>query len=201
MAINPPEIFSERIFYFKNALQNPAKIVQLIEETEARLTELDVLEPWKAWRANNDPDHIFGQQKQTRKACLPTSSAETAFIYSELESAILEAAKCYEETTGTSVGIPQQLSISKYFEGASMGPHVDWDEDHARLEPIVSAVMYLNDDYTGGELHFREQNVTIKPEAGSIVIFPSVEPFFHQSNPIISGNKYMSPIFWYKNSR
>lgn len=201
MAINSPEIFADRIFYFKNVLENPREIVDLIESTNDSLTELDALEKWTAWRSNNDPDHIFGQQKQTRKAALATSNDEVVFIYTQLETAILEAAKYYEQATNTSVGVPQQLSISKYFEGASMGPHVDWDEDHARLEPIVSAVMYLNDDYEGGELHFKEQLVTIKPEAGSIVIFPSVEPFYHQSKEIISGSKYMSPIFWYKNSR
>jgi predicted 2-oxoglutarate/Fe(II)-dependent dioxygenase YbiX len=60
----------------------------------------------------------------------------------------------------------------------------------------MSAVLYLNDDYEGGELNFKDQNITIKPEAGSIVIFPSVAPFYHESKEIISGNKYMCPAFW-----
>ena len=37
------------------------------------------------------------------------------------------------------------------------------------------------------------------PTAGSIVIFPSNEPYYHESKEIKRGIKYMSPGFWYKN--
>jgi len=77
-----------------------------------------------------------------------------------------------------------------------MGPHVD---DYGNGDdPNISVVLYLNDDYVGGELFFREQGVKIKPEAGSIVIFPSVEPYYHESLPVESGIKYMAPGFWRK---
>jgi predicted 2-oxoglutarate/Fe(II)-dependent dioxygenase YbiX len=62
----------------------------------------------------------------------------------------------------------------------------------------MSAVIYLNDDYEGGELRFPEQDVMIKPEAGSVIVFPSVEPFYHQSMPLKTGTKYMVPAFWIK---
>jgi hypothetical protein len=38
----------------------------------------------------------------------------------------------------------------------------------------------------------------IKPEAGSVIVFPSVEPFYHQSMPLKTGTKYMVPAFWIK---
>ena len=78
-----------------------------------------------------------------------------------------------------------------------MGPHVD-NYGQPNLQTLMSAVAYLNDDYEGGELHFPEQNVTIKPSAGSIVVFPSEAPFYHQSLPVTKGAKYMSPAFWTK---
>jgi predicted 2-oxoglutarate/Fe(II)-dependent dioxygenase YbiX len=102
----------------------------------------------------------------------------------------------YARKNNLSIAKPSALSISKYAEGSSMGPHVDDYGTNPRVKPIMSAVLYLNDDYEGGELNFKDQNITIKPEAGSVVIFPSVEPFYHESKEIISGNKYMCPAFW-----
>jgi predicted 2-oxoglutarate/Fe(II)-dependent dioxygenase YbiX len=78
-----------------------------------------------------------------------------------------------------------------------MGSHIDsYGDDRS---PILSVVLYLNDNYEGGELYFKNQHVIIKPTAGSIVIFPSVEPYYHESREIQRGTKYMSPGFWYKN--
>jgi hypothetical protein len=37
----------------------------------------------------------------------------------------------------------------------------------------MTSLIYINDDYTGGELFFPTQNLTYKPELGSLVIFPS----------------------------
>jgi len=55
----------------------------------------------------------------------------------------------------------------------------------------VSAVIYLNDDYEGGELYFpRLDKLTYKPKAGDIVICPSNYIYEHASNDIIKGTKY-----------
>ena len=77
-----------------------------------------------------------------------------------------------------------------------MGPHADSDE--SSKSPTISVVFYLNDEYEGGEIHFENQGVTIKPKAGDIVVFPSKLPYLHESKPILSGVKYMSPGFWNK---
>jgi predicted 2-oxoglutarate/Fe(II)-dependent dioxygenase YbiX len=89
---------------------------------------------------------------------------------------------------------PSPLSISKYIVGGSMGPHVD-DYKQPNIKPVMSGVLYLNDDLEGGELVFPQQNLSFKPKAGSIIVFPSVEPYYHQSMPVTKGQKYMSPVF------
>jgi len=78
-----------------------------------------------------------------------------------------------------------------------MGPHVDSYEDDTKQ--VLSIVLYLNDDYTGGELYFKNQDIKIKPEAGSLIAFPSTDPYFHESLTVTSGIKYISPGFWIKN--
>ena len=77
-----------------------------------------------------------------------------------------------------------------------MGSHVDSYEDGR--SPVLSVVLYINDNYDGGELYFKGQEVLIKPTAGSLIAFPSVDPYYHQSMVVTKGLKYMSPGFWYK---
>ena len=60
----------------------------------------------------------------------------------------------------------------------------------------MSAVLYLNDDYSGGELSFVKQKIKIKPKAGSVVVFPSTEKFTHYVNKVTSGMKFFVPSLW-----
>jgi predicted 2-oxoglutarate/Fe(II)-dependent dioxygenase YbiX len=91
-----------------------------------------------------------------------------------------------------------QMSISMYEPHTYMGPHVDHEggTSYNRTAATVSACLYLNDDYDGGEIAFPDQSITIKPKAGSLVIFPSSKPYFHASQEIHSGNKYLCQTFW-----
>lgn len=54
----------------------------------------------------------------------------------------------------------------------------------------VSLVGYPNDGYVGGELVFPKLGLTIKPEAGDLVIFPSTYLFSHRAMPVKEGVKY-----------
>jgi predicted 2-oxoglutarate/Fe(II)-dependent dioxygenase YbiX len=201
--MNDPEIFADKIFYYKNAVKNPLELITLIEDIDTDLTDLDCISPWSQWVASKDPgqedqeDYIFGAQKQSNSAKISTSSSESRYIYEALTKALLAAGEDYCLRLGIESVPPSPLSISKYVQGASMGPHVDYHGE-IDIQPIMSGVIYLNDDVLGGELEFPNQNIKIKPAAGSIIVFPSVEPYYHQSLPIISGVKYMSPIFWTK---
>jgi hypothetical protein len=54
----------------------------------------------------------------------------------------------------------------------------------------ISAVLYLNDDYLGGEIEFPHFDVKIKPEAGTLVLFPSNYAYRHIAHEVTSGIKY-----------
>ena len=193
-----PTVFAEKICYYRDAIENPIQLVELIESSETDLTEQDSIGRWHDWATSSEgEEYIFGQKKLTYAWKLETSSNSVAFIYRALESALNTAGTDYANRFNIEYIDPTPLSISKYRVGAHMGPHVDY-RGEPNLEPLMSAVVYLNDDYEGGEIMFPEQGVTIKPEAGSIVVFPSVEPFYHEPMPVTSGTKYVSPAFWIK---
>jgi predicted 2-oxoglutarate/Fe(II)-dependent dioxygenase YbiX len=190
-----PTIYSKRIFYYEEVLPNTAEIVALIESTNDSLTDKDAISSWKLWTASDSDDVIFGYQKQTDYNKLATSNSNVRIIYNTLTDVLKKVGTHYANTLNLNLVPPSPLSISKYIVGGSMGAHVD-DYGREGITPIMSGVIYLNDNAEGGELFFYQQNLTIKPKAGSVVIFPSVEPFYHQSLPVTKGEKYMSPVFW-----
>jgi hypothetical protein len=71
------------------------------------------------------------------------------------------------------------------------GQHFQEHHDHGfSYNCTVSLVAYPNDDYEGGELYFRLQDLKIKPQAGDLYIFPSNFMYPHVAMPVHSGTKY-----------
>jgi hypothetical protein len=71
------------------------------------------------------------------------------------------------------------------------GQHFQEHHDHGySYNCVVSLVAYPNDDYEGGELHFRLQGITAKARAGDVFIFPSNFMYPHRAMPVTSGTKY-----------
>lgn len=70
-----------------------------------------------------------------------------------------------------------------------------WHSDNHRYAEHLyrSAVIYLNDDYDGGYLQFKDIDFTYKPKKFSIVIFSSSD--IHRITPVISGLRYALPIW------
>ena len=87
----------------------------------------------------------------------------------------------------------ESFTLVRYTEGQFFVEHSDEVEG---LNRKLSIVIYLNDDYEGGEIYFRNLNLTIKPRANSLVMFPSTEEFIHEAKPVLSGTKYAITSFW-----
>jgi predicted 2-oxoglutarate/Fe(II)-dependent dioxygenase YbiX len=51
-------------------------------------------------------------------------------------------------------------------------------------------LLYLNDDYSGGELEFRNFQLKISPKKGMLLLFPSNFAYAHIAHPVTSGTKY-----------
>jgi hypothetical protein len=64
-------------------------------------------------------------------------------------------------------------AIQRYKPNTNMGVHTD-----NALDPSVQygLIIYLNDDYEGGEVHYPDFNISIKPKAKSIIIHPASLP-------------------------
>ncbi len=69
---------------------------------------------------------------------------------------------------------------------------VDYSPNHC-YEPSlidISANIYINDDYEGGELCFPEYDIQIKHTPGQLVWFPGGHEFIHSVNHITKGTRW-----------
>jgi len=66
------------------------------------------------------------------------------------------------------------------------------------LESIIErlTVIYLNEDYEGGRLHFPKQEIAFKPKARAAYFFPGDLNYIHGVDIITEGTRYTSPWFW-----
>ena len=78
-------------------------------------------------------------------------------------------------------------SLLKYSKNQEYKKHYDGG---TIIQRAISAVVYLNDNYEGGELAFPHFDVKIKPEAGMLILFPSNYAYAHIAHPVTSGTKY-----------
>lgn len=84
-------------------------------------------------------------------------------------------------------------SLLRYEASNYYKEHTDYNDNLVR---VLSGLIYLNDDFDGGEIQFRRQNFTFKPTAGSIVFFPSVWSHPHTAMPVKNGIRYNVISWW-----
>lgn len=191
-----PLIYADNIFYYEGAIKDPSRLVDLIESSDDSISDSDAIFKWTNWTTSGgESAYVYGRQKHTDASKLNTSSQDIKTIFHTIFDALVRHGRDYCLSLGIDPIDPSPLVISKYNQGTEMGPHIDWYGDNMS-DPVMSSVLYLNDNYEGGELYFPKFDIKIKPKAGSIIIFPSVDPYFHESLLIESGVKYMSPSFW-----
>ena len=89
-----------------------------------------------------------------------------------------------------------------------MNYHTDFiqhEKDKPGSKFGITAVIYGNDDYEGGELCFKifkDKNynqvdeLIYKPQEGDIVVFPSNEPYYHGTKIVTSGQKFIFRLYW-----
>lgn len=190
--LNRPVVFDSNVYYYTNIIPNPRKLVSWIEGSNSSITDSDMISKWRPWTSSDGVSN-FGLTKSIDLDKYKTSSDEIKYIYGTIVSAIKISSRNYSNSLSLDLGIQSPISISKYYEGEFMGPHTD-----EKTGAHVSGVLYLNDEYSGGELGFPNQEFFIKPRAGSMIIFPSTDPYVHDPQPAYGAERYICPVFWYK---
>ena len=89
----------------------------------------------------------------------------------------------------TVTGLNEMFRIYKYTKGQRFKMHRDGSYQRNEQErSFFSFIIYLNDDFEGGETDFRKL-FSIKPEEGSALVFH--HPYRHEGKELLSGTKYV----------
>ncbi len=99
--------------------------------------------------------------------------------------------------SGTAVERGEPLQILRYRPGQQYRPHVDWLPPPNRR--ILTALIYLNDGYDGGQTDFPKIALKVRGQMGDALVFTSALPngdldplAEHSGLPVTSGTKYLA---------
>jgi len=199
------KILHENIYYYKNVFDNPGNLIAMLEKLEEYPETYQAIGAWKddsCDRLRKDLHYHLKDSVNGEYGILAKEVIET------LKNGVDKSAKAFVKDRGLDLtpNISPMLDMCKYIPGGSLGFHYDGiDGDTSLLYTIVA---YFNEDYEGGEISFtimtegkqraesdiNDPNIDfwVKPEAGSVLIFPSQAPYYHQAHEVKSGYKYMS---------
>lgn len=208
------------IWYFENAIPEAAKFLSLIDELDTNEIANTVISPWGDWFDGKPRKDDFAQWDFIKESTMgkdkivdwdrtyqefgkiwPKKNMDLTEGHEMVKDVIdlidkpLKEVIDYYWSQHPNLPKPKYISknypIRKYKTGGSMGKHIDINRHTPSMD--ISILIYLNDDYVGGELYFNDLDIKIKPSAGSVVIFECDK--MHQSNFIESGNKIYIPMF------
>lgn len=87
------------------------------------------------------------------------------------------------------LGANERLRCYRYDPGQRFAPHYDGAYVRSPEEfSLLTFMIYLNDDFTGGETHFLHLEETVIPRPGLGLLFQ--HRLLHEGCPVQSGRKY-----------
>ena len=114
---------------------------------------------------------------------------------SALRRYVLDLGELGKFVSNAGISEDEGYSFLRYLPGDFYILHTD---NNTRKQPrTLSGILVLNDNYEGGELHFPLQDLILKPEAGTVILFPSSFTHPHQVKPVLSGVRY-SVTTWFR---
>lgn len=134
-------------------------------------------------------DCVDFKYKQENLGPRDEHNAQLLDLHQEIYEKLKYCVDDYASSWGINVVYYEAFNFVKY-EGE--GTHFNIHADHGpAYNCTVSCVVYINEDYEGGELKFpRLDNLVYKPKVGEIVLCPSNYIYEHASLPMKSGSKY-----------
>lgn len=187
---------SPRIFAIKNFLKEQE--IQSLKDIVASKTEEDWSEHYmngvrmlaKLKYDRDDIDNLVAEGKVeiTQNWADKAIAIHQYPVTQVINHRLTEFFDGFPDLHGNTVG-----TIQRQYSNVPLGKHVD---NHTDPSLVYAAVIYFNDDYTDGELYFTNQNLEIRPEPGTMMLFPTTKEFEHGVNAPGDGpTRYAMPCF------
>ena len=128
-------------------------------------------------------DHMFSAENHLRSH--NSDEPKAIYLAQKYSSRLLDR---YGKPPGVYVHC---FALLKYGVGGGMAVHTD-RMDAECCDCVLSAVMYLNDEYEGGEITFPKIRKSYHPRPGACISYPTLWPAYdHGVNTVTAGTRYV----------
>jgi 2-oxoglutarate-Fe(II)-dependent oxygenase superfamily protein len=189
------ELFDRDILVIRNGMPFLRDLVALAKAHQG------VFKPSGVVKAGDETGYVDKNQRSSDHVTLTAPGLPAAFM--DYESLCRDVEGSFigdyikNVNSHASVVKGSDHELLRYNEGQYFKEHVDVIREHPILgHRRLALVAFCNDDVVGGELHFTRHNITVKPEAGTVIVFPAGLIHPHESRPVLSGVKY-SLVSWF----
>ena len=87
-----------------------------------------------------------------------------------------------------------ELHAAKWSLGSAGDYHADDSDldgnDNGGTHNVFSTILYLNNDYVGGEVYFKNQDLSLKLDPGAVLSFRGNLKNVHRINEVLGGTRY-----------
>lgn len=183
----PTKTLAGCIDVFEDAWPDPKGTIEAVEK------ECALLDSGMNWYRAGTVGHGTNQNIRTNYQTGVTETALTVGnsiaqnVHNQMYLLLLASTIPYAKKHDIDQLYHEGYNMLRYSGGQEYKAHADGQTASGRA---VSAIVYLNDDYEGGEVEFVNFGVKIKPKAGMLLLFPSNYPYTHIAHPVKSGTKY-----------
>lgn len=203
------EILDLGLVYYTDVIKDPHLLIEKIELLDEKYKTMGQpqttsVKPWIAWTyGEGDNKLMFCWQKFVPQVehILPSDiyKEEQTEISSALFGALEKTFNHYTKelypfAENNIKSREHTMHLLKYDSSGHLPAH----QDQGVSSRVLSVLLYLNDDYEGGEIEFMHSNLKFKPKAGSVLFFPSNFLYVHEVYPVTKGPRYALPN-WYHN--
>jgi prolyl 4-hydroxylase len=143
------------------------------------------------------PSTVFDSSRRLVRDPIRTSDGGTIHWLIE-DPAVHALNRRLAAATGTSAEQGEAIQILRYRPGQQYHPHLDFVRV-SENDRVLTALVYLNHDYAGGETCFVKTGLKVKGRTGDVLVFRNAAPdggpdpmAEHAGLPVANGTKYLA---------
>jgi hypothetical protein len=91
------------------------------------------------------------------------------------------------------------INFARWPPGYELLPHADAENPGGEPHPYpwrhFASVVYLNDDYGGGAIHFPELGIELRPPVRTLLVFPGTLDYLHGVRAVTQGMRHTLASF------
>lgn len=210
------------IFLFRRKTQTVKTVdieTKIIKHTYAGYEVLEILNVLSPQECKDIISYSKAKGMNTSDVLSPTSSSGTevnnqyrdsmtAWLSDDEHPLVMKLAKISEKLTGLPRENQEMIQVAFYQPNGKFNEHFDacvYDDveycakmNNNAGQRRATLLLYLNDDFQGGETEFVSIGLKVKPETGKAILFWNtdenekiLESSKHKGNPVANGEKWI----------